>query len=234
MLALLVLTVFIMLCDARCAWAQRPMQGSMTGYQPFHQMMPPGMAGFWAGAAGRVQPGYFQPVRIDLPTAGSVTVYFGPNVAAKTLKAPAQFGAAVGHVYRLRIADMPEYPRVELFPSIEILDRLHPPTELIEKFPVPVEFTADEIENAIRGRLVTKVIYLEQPQLAKFPPSNDRIPVETIPSDENLMAAADLAGRPMIIVRMGSRMPDPRGMEPVFFGPGAPIVTASNGTDAEP
>jgi hypothetical protein len=202
-------------------------------YQPMHQNMPPGMAGYWAGALGKATPGYFQPIRLELPSRGSVTVYRGPGREAQSMSAPALIGVGVGYIYRLRIANMPEFPGIELFPSLEILDQLHPPAGKAAEFPVPVQILQDEIEFVLSGRMVTKVIYLEQPNLAQPREQPNPMPVLTLPANRNLIAEADRIGRPMLILRIGGRLPDARQPDPIFFGPGAPIkLLAQEATQA--
>ena len=69
-------------------------------------------------------------------------------------------------LYRFRISDLPELPGAELYPTIELIDRLHPPCGRELEFPVPVAFTQEELQAALAGRLVTKVVYIERPQQA--------------------------------------------------------------------
>ena len=136
------------------------------------------------------------PVEIELPNGGKVTFYSGPTGQPVTLAAPAMAGVAVGHVYRLRISELPEHPGIELFPSIEILDRLHPPNGKLYEFPIPVQITTEEIQFALAGNLVTKVMYLEQPQLAIPRPRANPIGVDVVPAHRNAFAEADRRGRP--------------------------------------
>src|SRR5690606_21111889 len=103
---------------------------------------------------------------------------------------------------------MPEFPGVELYPTVEILDRLHPPVDLANEFPIPVELTLTEIETVLRDQMVTKVIYLEQPDLAIPVEQANGIHTEDLPATVNLLKAADLRGRPMAILRIGGRIPD--------------------------
>lgn len=206
--------------------AQRPDGGV---YHLLDQTVPPGVAGNWSFLLGKATPGYFQPVRFVLPSQGHVAV-FGPfGKDSTSLVTPAQIGLAVGHTYRLKISHMPEFPGVELYPSVELIDRLHPPEGLQHEFPIPVQFTADEIALALEGRLVTRIVYLEQPQLAMPQPQLEGTPVRTIPSSRNLVAEADRAGRPMLIIRLGGRLPAVHGEEPAFFGTGAPIALPNGG-----
>ena len=191
-------------------------------------MTPPGMAAEWAARIGKGGP-CFQPVRVEVPKGGRVTWYAGGAERGMVLNAPAQAGLLVGATYRLRLSDMPDYPGAELYPSIEVLDRLHPPAGRQAEFPVPVQFSDEEIQNALDGRLVTKVVYLEQPNRAVPGPAllGNSLPARPIPPRENPLEVADVQGRPMLIVRLGGRIPDPEHEHPSFFGSGAPVQLSS-------
>jgi hypothetical protein len=197
--------------------------GEQQYYQPIHQNLPPGVAAYAAGIQGKATPPYFQPVRVDLPSQGKVTVFHGPTFTPYEVESGRPFAFLVGHVYRIRIAGMPEYPGIDLYPTVEVLDRLHPPPGQELEFPIPLQFTPEEINAALDGRLVTKVVFLEQPQLA--PPRDQEFPIPTVEflSSVNILAEADRAGRPMAILRLGSRTPWAGGAEEGFFGPGAPV-----------
>ncbi len=214
----------IMLTSGLPALAQQ--YPAVDGRQfPLNQSSPPGTAAQWALNAGRVAPNTFQPIRVSLPEEGKVT-FFESWDRPVELAAPAQASLIVGRIYRLKISGLQDFPGVEFYPSIELIDRLHPPVGREEDFPVDFEFTTDELEWAAAGRLVTKVIYLEQP---------DRIPtalldhsprITTIEPSKNVLAEADSLGRPMAIVRLGGRTPDPHRPDPTFFGQGGPVRLA--------
>lgn len=189
---------------------------------PLNQMSPPGMSAQWATNIGRAKPAHFQPVRVILPAAGSVTFYEAANRPIE-LAAPAQAGLLVGNVYRLKVSGLEDFPGVDFYPSIELMDRLHPPTGREEDFPIDFEFTPEEFEWAANGRLVTKVIYLEQPERVPTVILDSLQRIQTIEPSRNALAEADSLGRPMAIVRLGGRTPDPLRPDPQFFGPGGPI-----------
>jgi hypothetical protein len=193
-------------------------------YFPLSQQTPPGMAGYWAATLGKA--GVIQQIRVELPSRGQVTFYNRSADRPVAMSAPAQLGVGVGYIYRLQISNMPEFPGIELYPSVEVLDRLHPPPGKADAFPIPVQFTREEIEFALSGRLVTKVVYLEQPQLAMPGKLPNPTPVLTIPPHKNLLAAADRVGRPMLILRLGGRLPDIHGNGSEFFGNGAPVFVS--------
>ena len=197
---------------------------SVNGRQfPVNQMSPPGTAAQWAANSGRGNLEYFQPVRVSLPTKGLVTYYEGSPHRSYDVKAPAQASLVVGQMYRMRISGMPEFPGVEFYPSIELIDRLHPPTCQVEDFPIEFEFTEEEFEWAANGRLVTKVIYLEQPDRVPVTLLDQKQRITTIEPSQNAIAEADMLGRPVAIIRLGGRTPDPNQPDPRFFGPGGPI-----------
>src|SRR5262249_29345879 len=77
------------------------------------------------------------------------------------------------------------------------------------KYPIRVEFLLDDLMSVVDdSRLVTKVIYLEDPDQAlplRMP--KDQIPVVTLNPSEHPVRVAAAPGRPMAIVRIGGRRP---------------------------
>jgi uncharacterized repeat protein (TIGR01451 family) len=119
-------------------------------------------------------------------------------------------GLQRGVGYRLRLTGITERPGVELFPVIEVVGHLHRPGNIDPgKYPIRVVFTDDELWDVVdRGRLVTKVIYLEDPEQAiplRLP--KDQIPLVTLNPSESPVRVAQALGRVMAIVRIGGRRP---------------------------
>lgn len=200
---------------------QQPASGR---YYPFNHNLPPGVAGGMAAANHRDVNCFMQPIRVELPgEGGAVSFYGSAHGAATEIAAPADAAVQVGPVYRMRLSQMPDFPGVELYPTVELLDRLHPPRGREAEFPVPISFTAEEIRLSVEGRMITKVIYLEQPDRAAPRSGANSSRVRVADARENILAAADEAGRPIAIVRLGSRAPDRTAPEPGFYGMGAPI-----------
>lgn len=192
-------------------------------YYPLDQRTAPGVAGQWAGVQRDFIPA-MQPVRFELPgDDGQVSIFTAQDGESAALAAPAIAGLRVGSLYRIKISNLAEFPGVELYPTIELLDRLHPPRGREIEFAIPITFTAEEISSALDGRLVTKVVYLEQPDRAD--PVRNSTAARTRPTlpQDNLLAIADEAGRPMVIVRLGGRVPDAATPSPGFYGMGAPV-----------
>jgi hypothetical protein len=168
---------------------------------------PPGFVASSQAARGVPSIGTFQPVAIQGPEGLKVALardgFFLDNIDA-----PVTTAMMVGATYRFRIANIPFKPGVELFPTVEIIDRLHAPAGREHRFPIPVEITREDVELALRGALVTRVIYLEDSEIAApvSYPAGQR-PSVTVAAHENALQRADQMGRPVAILRIGSRVP---------------------------
>jgi uncharacterized repeat protein (TIGR01451 family) len=114
----------------------------------------------------------------------------------------------VGQVYRFRVAHVPNHEGVELYPTIELIDRLYPPCGKELKFPVPVELTDEELGMAARGLFVTRVIYVEDP-LTALPVAQKRDEQSwyEAAAGADPLVEADALGRPIAILRIGGRYP---------------------------
>lgn len=193
-------------------------------YPLMDHRVPPGTWGQWVQAAGRVHGVEFQAVSVELPSTGTVTWFVGSRDDVKTT---ATAKLAVGQSYRLKLSDLPEFPGIELYPSVELLDRLHPPAAHADKFSMPLSFTIEEIDAAVEGRMLTKVVYLEQPQLAlPFELSGDTA-TRTVQPQINLISEADKVGRPLAIIRLGGRVPAANETHGPFFGNDAPVLAST-------
>jgi hypothetical protein len=214
----------ILLSNLNNTFAQNHV-GTDRSYHLLNQNTPPGVASIWAGGTGKTIPGHFQQVKFILPSDGSVSLFHNNGASTESHPAPFQVGIAVGYVYRFRISQMKEYPNVELYPTVEFIDHTHPPQGEEGKFPVPVEITKEEIDLALKGSMITKIVYLEEPRTANVFPVLDggRRDIKTIPMHKNLMREADKLGRPMAIIRIGGRQPDRFSNDIAFFAGNGPI-----------
>ena len=201
----------ICLAMASFACAENPVHYGHAG------AMPPGAIGSQQLLRGGPLPGYFQPVEIRGPQNSQIsTAEQGAFQNASPL--PRKFGMLIGAVYRFRVTGIPEYEGLEVYPSVEVIDRIYPPVGLENKFPIDIELTQQELEMALEGKFVTRVIYLENP--------DDALPVAEDPSNqsffevapyENPLEVADRLGRPVAILRMGGRLPNESGPDAKFL-----------------
>lgn len=181
-----------------------------------HKALAPG--GIWKSPhATRMGTAYFQPikfsgpkgVKFDLPQNGALG-QGEPNLMA---------GLMVGAVYRFRITNIPDALGAELYPTVEMIDRTYPPPGLATSFPIPINLSESDLREALLGNLVTRVIYLEDPQTAVPMAEESTSPrAIDIRENEDALAVADQYGRPVAIVRIGSvSPPSAEALKPQFY-----------------
>ncbi len=134
-------------------------------------------------------------------------------------------GLLIGAVYRLRVTNIPLQEGFEVYPTVEVIDRTYPPRGKEFKFPIPVELTQEELEMALSGKFVTRVIYLEDPETAApvARQGNEQAYFE-VQRDENPLDVADSLGRPVAILRMGARVPSAEGPDQAFLYGSPPLI----------
>jgi hypothetical protein len=169
--------------------------------------MPPGAIGSQRLLRDGPLSGYFQPVRIRAPKGARISLAeeggFGMPQADSLLA-----GMQIGGVYRFRMTEFGSEPGQEVFPTVEVIDRLYPPAGLALRYPIPVELTAEELELAARGNFVTRVIYLEDPNQSLPTSQKDgEQPWAEAPQGADPLVVADELGRPVAILRIGGRVP---------------------------
>jgi hypothetical protein len=170
--------------------------------------------------------GYFQPVQIQAPSGAKISLAIGGQFG-EPQAAPVTAGMLIGQVYRLRVTEIPIQEGLEVFPTVEVINRLYPPEGKKWRFPIPVQLTQEELGFALAGKYVTRVIYLEDPErplpLSEQPGFQRWF--EVTPQQDPLQAA-DRLGRPMVILRMGSRTPNLDGPDLPFLFGCPPLVPA--------
>ncbi len=150
-------------------------------------------------------------VEVLAPTPSPVPAGDGGGIITVGLK------RGVG--YRLKIGGIAERPGRELYPVVELVGHLHRPEGVdAGKYPIRVVFNQDDLDDAVtKARLVTKIIYLEDPdQAIPFHLPKDQVPVLTLSPTEPPLRVAQALGRPVAIVRMGVRKPT---IEEIQAGP---------------
>lgn len=193
---------------------------STNHHQLFTGDMPAGViASTRQRLTARPQPPYFQPVQFHGPrgTEFSIAQYGTFEDASPQLMA----GLLVGHVYRFRVSNIPGAEGAELYPTVEMVDRTYPPPGLATSYPIPVNLDVDDLMAALDGQLVTRVVFLEDPQTAVPLQQGPNGPVAIdVPEYQDPLEIADLRGRVVAILRIGSVSP-PRAevlKSQFFFG----------------
>jgi len=193
--------------------------------------MPPGAIGRQRLLKGGPLSGFCQPVKIRVPQGARISSAAGSNF----LEGRADqllVGLQIGPVYRFRVTEIPEHPGLEVFPTVELVDRLYPPPGEKLRFPIPIELTHDELLLAAEGRFITRVIYLEDPALASAVARQEEPSwVEASPGEDPLVMA-DHLGRPMALLRMGGRVPDNSQPDAAFLYGAPPALVYEQPTSS--
>lgn len=213
--------------------AQRSMRGEVH-YRTRLNDTPPGIIGQQMLNRGGPMRGYFQPVEILAPGGAKIAVADGGSFQHRQA-GPFTAGLLIGQVYRFRVTEIPIQEGFEVFPTIEVVNRLYPPEGNKWRFPIPIELTQEELTFALEGRFVTRVIYLEDPERALPLPEQPGFQrYFEVSRDQDPLQAADVLGRPMAILRMGSRMPPPEGPDSRFLFGCPPLIMGPQSVSPTP
>lgn len=185
---------------------------AQNGVQYLHNgVIPPGETGARRLIQGnRAAPteGYYQPVEIRTPRGALISVA-SDGTFIRSQRSPQIYGFLIGRVYRLRITGIHLHPGLELYPTLELIDRTHPPRGEELRHPIVVDITQEDLEFAADCKMVTRIIYIEDPRnampIAEKPWVGQGF-FDVNPGDDPL-AVADSMGRPVAILRIGIRAP---------------------------
>lgn len=170
-------------------------------------------------------PQYYQPVKINAPEGTNITLAIDEKFVQRQAT-PYAVGLLVGNDYRLRITDIPFQPGREVFPTVQVIARTYPPRGQELEFPIRIDITQEDIELALDGKFVTRVIYLENPQTALPVRGDLGVQISTdVSGGTNPITVAATMGQPVAVVRMGGRIPNTLGVtDPAFFHGSPPWI----------
>jgi uncharacterized repeat protein (TIGR01451 family) len=145
-----------------------------------------------------------------------VTAYPG-SVLSRMFDTPTVMGLRPGYVYRFELTNLPYNPGAALYPEVEVRGMLVPrPGMKYMDYPIPLAFSPADIERALDGVLITKVIYLENPEKALPAEISPDRPAEIMEDTERAaIKNAQENGRLMAIVRLGNRKPSQAELQTV-------------------
>src|SRR5262245_11915325 len=182
------------------------------GGQPPHMLPLPAPRPNPDAFALQFQPGGGQPIPAPLvaakflvPKGVRVTAYPGASFS-RIYDTPSVMGLRPGYVYRFELSNLPYHPGVSIYPEVELRGTLVPrPGMKYMDYPIPLTFSAVDIEKVLKGGVLTKVIYLEDPDKALPAEVGRDNPVEMPDATEpEAIKAAIASGRLMAIVRVGN------------------------------
>jgi hypothetical protein len=148
---------------------------------------------------------------------------------------PFRYNVLQGYIYRLKMSDISGRGNLTLYPTIEVAPSTPATDAYLTHNQIPVQFTAEDLDQVEGGNFVTKVIYLPDPKYQELAVAN----VETLVSTRldpgvDPILEADKRGTILMIVRLGGinlEMDAPGGATageapPVMMAPagGAPTM----------
>lgn len=119
----------------------------------------------------------------------------------------AVLGLRPGYAYRGQLTrDKANAP--ELFPTIEVIgSALMPPDFRPERHVAAITWSDEELSQALAGRMITKILYIEDPDLAQPQASVPNSPLVTVAEPgQDIIRLALRKGRPVARVSVGSRL----------------------------
>ena len=160
----------------------------------------------------------------------------------KPLETPATYNFTQAAIYRLKLSDIPGYPGVDLYPTLEVVPAKERAMTFLAHSSVPVSFTAEDFRMVNAGNYVVKVIYLPDPQyqdIAVGGGIGELISTQLQPGEDPI-AEATKRGSILLIVRLGNidlelrhsppmdapppHPAPPPGWVPPGAGPGRPMM----------
>ena len=192
--------------------------GGQPGPLPVPGQGPPGAVAAMPGAMMNVPrpsmgmpiPAPILPAKILAPQGVRVVAFPGSPLA-RMYDTPTVLAFRPGYAYRLELSNLPNHPGATLYPEIEVRGTLVPKEGLkYWDYPIPLVFSRADIDAALAGSVITKVIYLEDPEKAMPVEVRSDAPVE-FPNDseEAAIKAALNNGRLVAIMRLGAKKPEP-------------------------
>jgi hypothetical protein len=125
---------------------------------------------------------------------------------SEPLVTPGKYNFPEGAIYRLKLTDIPGYPGVELYPTLEVAPTVPRTEAFIAHNFIPFQLTDDDFRQVLSGNFVTKVIYLPNPEYQELALTG----VETLVSTRldpgvDPIVEADRRGSIMAIIRVGNK-----------------------------
>lgn len=183
-------------------------QGTAQNHLQMRGDMVPGAVGQSTKSRRQNVFGYSQPIELHVPAAARVA-FLEKGKFIEPRLAKVKVGLRIGSVYRFKVTSISNFEGLELFPSLEVIDRLYPSREKFLDFPVPIRITHDDLVDALNGKLITKVVYVENPRQAlPVAKINGEQRTLRVGAGEDPLTEAENLGRPIAILRLGSRTPD--------------------------
>jgi hypothetical protein len=143
------------------------------------------------------------------------------------LVTPGRQNFPMGGIYRLKLTNIEGRPGVELYPTLEISPATPRTIAYLEHNAIPIQFTDEDFAQVLAGNMVTKVIYLPDPEFQELVAGVETLVSTRLDPGLDPIVEADRRGAILAIVRMGNKdLETPAiggGFGPMLGVPGAPL-----------
>jgi hypothetical protein len=122
------------------------------------------------------------------------------------LVCPGRYNFPQGAIYRLKLYNIPGREDVELYPTLEVAATMPRSEAFLAHNAIPVQFTPEDIDQAISGNFVTKVVYLPDPEFQAMAVAGVGELVSTrLEAGVDPIVEADRRGAIMAVIRIGNK-----------------------------
>lgn len=125
---------------------------------------------------------------------------------SEPLIVPGRLEFAAGGIYRMKLTNISGQEGVELYPTLEVAGGTPRTAAYLAHNAIPVQFTAEDFDQAISGNFVTKVIYLPDPEFQGDALSGiDTLVSTRLEPGCDPIIEADRRGSILAIIRLGNK-----------------------------
>jgi hypothetical protein len=119
---------------------------------------------------------------------------------------PATHDFAQGHIFRLKLSNIPQHPGKELYPTLEIAPTAARTQAFLAHSSIPIEFTDNDFDQVFSGNFITKVVYLPNPEYQGLAMSGVGTLVNTqLQPGVDPIVEASKRGSILAVIRIGNK-----------------------------
>jgi hypothetical protein len=128
-----------------------------------------------------------------------------PGFGANFLDVPGRYNFLQAAVYRLKLSEIPGFPGLELYPTLEVVPANGKTATFLAHSAVPISFTLEDLDQVRAGNYVVKVIYLPDPQFQDLAATGpDEVVSSRLEPGVDPITEALRRGSILAVVRLGN------------------------------
>ena len=123
------------------------------------------------------------------------------------LTLPARTNLSAAKEYRLKLSNIPQRAGIDIFPVIHVAGVTKSTKAFLDHNAVAIEITEEDLEQAISGHLVTKVVYLPDPEFSTTAVAGiETLVTSRLDPGVDPVTEADRRGAILAVLRIGNRV----------------------------